>query len=90
MAAINAIVAEAIGRRAPEQVIWSSGGDGGHVIFFDEDWQVDAVELMARLCGWARSERIMLRVTGHVGQVTTLPGADGRTQAVGPGINFAG
>ncbi len=90
VAAINAIVASTIGRRAPDRIIWSSGGDGGHVIFFGEDWQLDAVKLMRRLYRWARAEGTVLRVTGHVGDVTTLPGADGRTQAVGPGINFAG
>ncbi|MGW5714746.1 TIR domain-containing protein [Amycolatopsis sp. NPDC003865] len=88
--AINAIVAAAICRLAPGRIIWSSGGDGGHVIFFGDDWQQDAVRLMRRLYRWSRAEGVVLRVTGHVGEVTTSAGADGRTQAVGPGINFAG
>jgi hypothetical protein len=90
VAAINDIVARAIRRREPGRVVWSSGGDGGHVVFFGDDWQADAILLMEELCAWARGEPIMLRVTGHVGVVTTLVGADERTQAVGPGINLAG
>jgi class 3 adenylate cyclase len=90
VAAINGIVAETIHRHAPGRIAWSSGGDGGHVIFLDPDWQADAVELVARLWEWARTERIKLRVTGHAGEVATVPGADERIQAVGPAINFAG
>ncbi|MCE6997883.1 TIR domain-containing protein [Saccharothrix sp. S26] len=90
VAAINRIVADAIERREPGQVVWASGGDGGHVVFFGEDWQEHAVRLMAELCSWARGERVKLRVTGHVGEVDSLTGADGRTQVVGSGINFAG
>ncbi|TQM83098.1 cyclic nucleotide-binding protein [Saccharothrix saharensis] len=90
VAEINRIVGDAIERREPGQVIWSSGGDGGHVIFFGDDWLVHAVHLMAELCAWARDESVQLRVTGHVGPVRSLVGADGRTQVVGSGINFAG
>ncbi|PPK66629.1 TIR domain-containing protein [Actinokineospora auranticolor] len=89
VAAINDIVAAAI-RRDARHIVWSSGGDGGHVVFFGDEWQADAVRLVADLSGWARDERLTLRVTGHVGRVATLVGADGRVQAVGTGINFAG
>ncbi len=90
VAAINRIVGDAIRRREPGKVVWSSGGDGGHVVFLGEDWQSDAVRLMDELCTWAREEQVTLRVTGHLGFVAALFGADGRTQMVGAGINFAG
>lgn len=88
--AINDIVANALQSRVAERIVWSSGGDGGHVIFFGEGWQAAAVVLIKKLCTWAQGEQARLRVTGHVGTVTTLVGADGRTQVVGTGINFAG
>lgn len=88
--AINQIVAETLRHRDAERIVWSSGGDGGHVIFFSEDWQAASVLLIKKLCNWAHGERARLRVTAHVGVVTTLIGADERTQAVGTGINFAG
>ncbi|MET8996476.1 cyclic nucleotide-binding domain-containing protein [Amycolatopsis sp. NPDC004169] len=88
--AINKIVADTIRRCAGRQVVWSSGGDGGHVIFFGENWHVDVVLLLGDLWSWAHDEGIPLRITGHVGKVATIVGADERVQAVGAGINFAG
>ncbi|KDN22192.1 TIR domain-containing protein [Amycolatopsis rifamycinica] len=90
VAAINRIVGDAIHRREPGKVVWSSGGDGGHVVFLGDDWQADAVRLIDELTAWAREEQVILRVTGHLGSVATLFGADMRTQVVGAGINFAG
>jgi hypothetical protein len=88
--AINRIVADLIRRRGPDLVVWSSGGDGGHVVFFGDGWQPDALYLMSELYAWASDEGVALRIAGHLGVVATLIGADGRTQAVGTGINFAG
>jgi TIR domain-containing protein/cyclic nucleotide-binding protein len=90
VAAINMIVAAAMDRREAGRIVWSSGGDGGHVLFFGNEWQDDAVLLIEELCAWAREDGTKLRITGHVGMVATLSGADRRTQTVGSGINFSG
>jgi TIR domain/Cyclic nucleotide-binding domain len=90
VAAINMIVAAAMDRREAGRVVWSSGGDGGHVLFFGNEWQDDAILLIEELCAWAREDGTKLRITGHVGMVATLSGADRRTQTVGSGINFSG
>jgi CRP-like cAMP-binding protein len=88
--AINDIVFKVIRRAPPNQVVWSSGGDGGHVVFRGEHWQPDAIRLVWELLSWSREKDVKLRITGHVGGVTSVWGADGRVQLVGPGINFAG
>lgn len=91
VASINDIISAAIRRIPPEQVVWSSGGDGGHIVLRgSDDWQANAIRLAGELLTWARTEEVALRITGHVGQVKTIWGADGRTQVVGLGINFAG
>lgn len=88
--AINEIVSATIRRCRPEQVVWASGGDGGHVVFRGDQWQESAVRLVWDLLTWAHAERVRLRITGHVGRVASVWGADGRVQVVGSGINFAG
>lgn len=92
VAAINDIVSAAIREIPPERVVWSSGGDGGHIVLRGShaDWQANAIRVAGELLTWARAERVKLRITGHVGHVTSIWGADGRIQVVGPGINFAG
>lgn len=90
VSAINDIVWKSIRRGKPGRVVWSSGGDGGHVVFRDDTWQGNALLLISELSGWAREEGVKLRITGHVGPVTDITGADGRLQVVGEGINFAG
>jgi len=90
VAAINEIVAGVIGDCAPGDVVWSSGGDGGHVVFRQESWQQVAIGLMRDLFLWSREERVTLRITGHRGIVSHVRGADGRVQLVGRGINYAG
>jgi class 3 adenylate cyclase len=93
---INAIVAASIAGYGRHRVIWLSGGDGGHVVFRDLAadgggwWRAAVIDLIRRLSAWSAGEGRRLRVTGHAGQATHLPGADGRTQIVGDGINVAG
>src|SRR5262245_52733276 len=90
VAAINAIVAATMRRNRPDPGVWLSGGDGGHVVFRGDQWQKSAIQLVSDLRSWARAARVGLRITGHVGRVTNIWGADGRIQVVGTGINFAG
>jgi class 3 adenylate cyclase len=90
VAAINGIVAATMRRNRPDQVVWLSGGDGGHVVFRGDRWQESAIRLVWNLRSWARADHVKLRITGHVGRVTSIWGADGRVQLVGSGVNFAG
>lgn len=90
VAAINEIVGYAI-RSSPEgDVVWASGGDGGHVAFRQESWQQPALSLILSLYRWSVAHGVGLRITAHHGQVTDIEGADGRVQLVGVGINYAG
>jgi CRP-like cAMP-binding protein len=90
VAAINAIVADTISELGAVAAVWASGGDGGHLILRTGGWHRPALDLIARLRRWSAAESVQLRVTGHVGPVSDLVGADGRTQIVGDGINVAG
>ncbi|AGL21545.1 cyclic nucleotide-binding domain-containing protein [Actinoplanes sp. N902-109] len=90
VAAINAIMAATIAGCQPGAAVWASGGDGGHLVLRGKDWPDQALDLIRRLRSWAEHDAVHLRVTGHVGPVTDLVGADGRTQIVGDGINVAG
>jgi len=88
--AINRIVGKAIRDSPKGDVVWSSGGDGGHVVLRAEHWQETALDLVKNLTRWASSTRVTLRTTGHYGSVAEFKGADGRVQLVGEGINYAG
>ncbi len=88
--AINALVRAAIQRSEPGSVVWASGGDGGHVAFFHDDWPRAAIDLVVGLHHWARDQDIPLRLAVHHGEVDRIEGADGRVQLVGEGINLAG
>ncbi|ATE57023.1 hypothetical protein CNX65_30135 [Actinosynnema pretiosum] len=87
---INEIVGNLIRAHEPGDVFWASGGDGGHVVFLEEDWPLAAVGLVEELHGWAQEEQVSLRITGHFGLVASIHGADGREQLVGSPINYAG
>ncbi|MCH7729387.1 MAG: cyclic nucleotide-binding domain-containing protein [Planctomycetes bacterium] len=87
---INSIVSDALESAQSDEVVWASGGDGGHVAFFSPDWQIKAVEFICKLRQWAEESQAPLRITGHFGAVDAITGADGRVQLVGDGINFAG
>jgi hypothetical protein len=86
---LNAVVAAAMANFAPDGAVWASGGDGGHVLIRGADVAA-AIDLAAALRTWALGEHVPLRVTCHVGKVSYFPGADGRLQPVGHGINQAG
>ncbi|GHH48705.1 cyclic nucleotide-binding domain-containing protein [Lentzea cavernae] len=88
--AINDMVAEAVAGSAEGDVVWASGGDGGHVLFRQEAWEQAALDLAFRWKGWSLRERVPLRIVCHRGPVAHITGADGRSQPVGHGINDAG
>jgi hypothetical protein len=90
VAGINEIIAKARRPSSPDDLLWASGGDGGHAIFRQRDWHRPAVDLVLQLRRWASSRRVPLRITAHYGQIYEIEGADGRTQPVGDGINMAG
>jgi hypothetical protein len=90
VSALNKIFAETIASGSRDEVVWASGGDGGHLVFFGGNWHLRAVDLIEALRRWAITESVPLRVTAHAGRVGTVAGADGRTQPVGDGINEAG
>ena len=86
---LNAVVHQALARSGPDEIVWASGGDGGHVLFFQDDLS-GALDLAKALRIWAIDQDVPLRVTGHVGNVSVSVGADGRIQPIGGGINMAG
>ena len=90
VAAINKIVADMIDSCELGDVVWSSGGDGGHVVFRQKAWQQRAVDLVLDLHRWSQLEGVSLRIVCHRGPVAHVRGADGRVQMVGEGMNFAG
>ena len=90
IAAINKMVREALLRTPARDVIWASGGDGGHVAFPADGMLKLALELLIAFRRWSLRSGVSLRVTGNHGSADSLDGADGRTQLVGPGINLAG
>jgi CRP-like cAMP-binding protein len=90
VAGINNIVRSAMHGSRRNDIVWASGGDGGHVIFQQEDWHQAAVDLIVALHRWANQELVPLRITAHHGSIHEIEGADGRTQPVGDGINTAG
>lgn len=87
---INRIVAEILQLDSAGEIIWASGGDGGHVAFpIDSDLTV-AVRLIVALRNWSIQAKANLRIIAAVGPAQSLEGADGRIQLVGHGINLAG
>ncbi|MEU5693637.1 TIR domain-containing protein [Actinosynnema sp. NPDC020468] len=87
---INEIVGATLDLCAPGDVVWSSGGDGGHVAFRHADWHSDALSLVDVLVHWTKARGVPLRIACHVGEVSEIVGADGRVQLIGGGINYAG
>ena len=83
---LNACVAEVCGERFGEEVIWSSGGDGGHVALFSEDKCRLALDLVSRLYAWARQSKLgpngddlKLRLTAHYGPASVIRGGSRST-----------
>ena len=87
---LNDIVRESLQRFDHQEVVWASGGDGGHIAFLTDEGVVEAIALIQRLKEWADRQTIKLRVTVHTGLVSAIEGADGRPQLVGDGINLCG
>jgi len=90
VAGINNIVARAREEAGQTDLLWASGGDGGHVIFRQDNWHRPAVSLALELKLWAVRENVPLRIIAHYGVIYEIQGADGRVQPVGDGINMAG
>lgn len=86
---VNQLVGKLLQTRARGSVLWASGGDGGHVLFLDDDWQTPLLELLRDLRTWAEREAVPLRIGAHHGPLEVIPGADGRLQPVGEAINTA-
>ncbi len=90
IAAINRIVGNLITSAPSEQIIWASGGDGGHIAFSPGTEPGLPLRLLIELCLWAKGANVNLRLIGAHGAVEKIRGADGRIQLVGIGINRAG
>lgn len=94
---LNACIADACGERFGPDLVWASGGDGGHLALFGDDKSSFGLELATRLYAWAADTRlgpdngpIGLRLTLHYGPASVIGGADGRRELVGDGINACG
>jgi hypothetical protein len=94
---LNDCIAGVCEGRFGREVIWASGGDGGHIALLSEDSCELSLKLLAALYRWAKESRlgidngeIGLRLTAHHGPVSIIRGADGRHELVGDGINVCG
>jgi class 3 adenylate cyclase len=87
---INQIIAGTINRANGKGLVWSSGGDGGHLAFPLESELSLTIELIRRLRCWSNESSHLLRIIACYGPVESIQGADGRVQFVGHGINLAG
>lgn len=94
---LNGCIADACGERFGRDLVWASGGDGGHLALFGEDKCEFGLRLVARLYSWAGETKrgpddqpVGLRLTVHLGPASVIRGADGRHELVGDGINVCG
>jgi hypothetical protein len=88
---INQVIGGLLRQYEGEDLVWASGGDGGHVaVPCGPKAAYIALELISTLKRWSTVQPVPLRVCGSVGAARELRGADGRTQLAGPGINTAG
>ena len=88
---INRTVSIVLQQYRTKDLVWASGGDGGHVaIPWGDAAPAIALQLVCALRQWSLDEFVPLRVLASAGQACELSGADGRSQLVGPGINTAG
>src|SRR5438105_13912874 len=67
IAGINEIVRQVIVRRGPADVVWASGGDGGHVAFLGSDFAQDALDLIIEWRRWSIREKASLRIAANCG-----------------------
>jgi CRP-like cAMP-binding protein len=94
---LNACISALCNGRFGVDVIWASGGDGGHLALFGADKCRLALQLIVSLRRWAETSDagpgnlpLRLRLAAHAGQVSVVEGADGRKELVGDGINTCG
>ena len=87
---LNAVIAGVCGTRFSEDVIWASGGDGGHMAFLGPGQTPLALGLIEALFAWQSNTNTKLRLTAHAGPLSVIEGADGRRELVGDGINVCG
>jgi hypothetical protein len=90
VARLNDLVGVAICAPEAKEPLWASGGDGGHIAFTPAGAAGTVPGLLKRLRDWSVEFDVPLRIVGHVGDSSTVRGADGRTQLVGHGINLCG
>ena len=90
IASLNEIVAQIIRTPEADDPLWASGGDGGHIVFTLQGAALGIPKALQTLQCWSVDHDVALRIVAHVGTATTVPGADGRTQIVGDGINLCG
>lgn len=85
---INQVVAAFVSRS--KEIIWASGGDGGHVAIPTDYPPSLMIECIVALREWSMNLGVPLRISANLGIVDCIAGADGRKQLVGFGINLAG
>lgn len=85
---LNAVVSEFLKGRP--DIIWSSGGDGGHLAFpLEKD--IDLVEkYIIALRKWSNLNQVSLRISCNDGTVESTQGPTGQLELIGHGINAAG
>jgi hypothetical protein len=86
---INHVIDEVSRKHPGMHVLWASGGDGGHVLFLDPDWQDPALEAARSLYKWSQETEVPLRIAAHVGTIAIIDRALGGEQPVGDSINTA-
>ena len=90
ISSLHKIIGDLIHIYGESQIIWVSGGDGGHVAIALKDWSVAIIKLLIDLRRWEKTEDAEIRITCHFGSVVCIIGVDGHQQLVGDGINFCG
>lgn len=90
VADLNGIVRASITTASSHGIVWASGGDGGHLSYPRGLDPLQAIALISDLRQWSNDSGVDLRISASCGIACSIPGADGRTQLVGHGINLAG
>ncbi len=95
--ALNGCIRKVCAPYFSNDVIWASGGDGGHIAFLSDRHAETALALIRELFLWANARspdhnnpNLALRLTAHYGPVSVLEGADSRKELAGDGINLCG
>jgi len=72
------------------EIIWASGGDGGHLVQPNPKDHTFLNEILNDLVGWQDESGAALRISLNAGLVGSLSGGDGGVQLFGELINRAG